>query len=97
MFNGALNVQLGGERLKIHYPKLTVMCIVEHTVYLFFNDVYKIIIVNQMVTDHKSIYNLFGSGIYHKPCSIFESKYYEIHNKIFLIHCKLYQYGWLFH
>ena len=34
-----------------------------------------------MITAHKSIYNLFGSGIYHKPHSIFKSKSYEFHNK----------------
>ena len=33
-----------------------------------------------MITAHKAIYNLFGSGIYHKPHSIFKSKYYEFHN-----------------
>ena len=54
---------------------------VEHTVYLFFNDVSKIPFVNQTITDHKAIYNLFGSGIYHKPRSIFKSKLYEFHNK----------------
>ena len=32
MFNGASNFQLGGILLKVHYPKLTVMRGVEHTV-----------------------------------------------------------------
>ena len=32
-----------------------------------------------MITAHKEIYNLFGSGIYHKPHSIFKSKYYELY------------------
>ena len=32
MFDGALNVQLAGELLKIHYPKVSVMHGVEHTV-----------------------------------------------------------------
>ena len=27
------------------------------------------------------MYNLFGSGIYHKPHSIFKSKSYEFHNR----------------
>ena len=36
MFDGASNVQLGGKRFKLHYPKLTVMRGVEHTVSLFF-------------------------------------------------------------
>ena len=47
---------------------------VEHTVSLFFNDVSKIPIVNQMITDHKKIYNLFGSVIYQKPRYILKFK-----------------------
>ena len=81
MFDGDSNFQLAGELLKIHYPKITVMRGVEHTVYFFFNDFSKIPVVNQMITAHKAIYNLFGSGIYHKPHSIFKSKSYEFHNR----------------
>ena len=55
MFDGASNIQLDGELLKIHYPKISVMLGVEHTVSLFFNDVSKIPVVNQMITDHKVI------------------------------------------
>ena len=55
MFDGASNVQLGGKLLKVHYPKLTVMRGVEHTVSLFFNDVSKIPIVNQMISAQKMI------------------------------------------
>ena len=55
MFGGSLNVQIGGELLKIHYPKISVMCGVEHTVYLFLFDVPKIPGSNQMITAHKSI------------------------------------------
>ena len=35
MFDGALNIQLAGELLKMHYPKISVMHGVEHTVSLF--------------------------------------------------------------
>ena len=52
----------------------------EHTVFLFFNDVSKIPVVNNTITYHEIIYNLFGSGIYHKPHYIFKSKSYEFHN-----------------
>ena len=58
----------------LHYPKLTVMRGVEHTMSLFFNDVSKIPIVNQMIYAHNMIYNIFGFGIYHNPNSIFKSK-----------------------
>ena len=80
MFDGASNVQLAGELFQIRYPKITVMRGFEHTVSLFFNDVSKIPVVNQMITAHKAIYNLFVSGIYHKHHSIFKSKSYDFHN-----------------
>ena len=79
MFDGASNVRLGGKILKVHYPKLTVMCGVEHTVLLFFYDVSKILILNQMISAYKMIYNIFVSGIYHKPHSIFKSKTQDFH------------------
>ena len=80
MFDGASNVQLVGELLKIHHPKITVMHWFEHTFSLFFNDVSKIPVVDQNITAHKEIYNLFVSGMYHKPDSIFKLESYEFHN-----------------
>ena len=76
MFDEASNVQLGGKILKVHYPKLTFMRGVEHT-----DNVSKIPIVNQMISAHKMIYNIFGSSIYHKPHSIFKSKYQDFHKR----------------
>ena len=63
MFDGASNVQLAGRLLKVNYPKLTVMRCVEDTVLLFFNDVSKTPIVNQIISAHRMICNIFGSGI----------------------------------
>ena len=80
MFDGASNVKLGGRLLKARYPIFTVMRGVEHTVSLFFNIFSKITIVNKRISSHKMVYNVFGSGIYHKPHSIFKSKYKEFHN-----------------
>ena len=54
MFDGASNVQLAGELLKIHYPNISVMRGVEHTVSLFLNDVTKIPVLNQIIPDHKA-------------------------------------------
>ena len=34
-----------------------------------------------MISVHKMIHNIFGSGIYHKPCSILKSKSQGFHNK----------------
>ena len=67
MFYGALNVKMLGKLLKVNYPKLTVMRGVEHTVSLLSNYVYKTPIVHQIIYCHNMLYNIFGSGIYHKP------------------------------
>ena len=72
MFNGASNLQLAGELLKIHYPKVSVMRGVEHIVSLFFKDFSKIQVTNQKIKAHKAIYNLFGSVIHQKTHSIFK-------------------------
>ena len=48
---------------------------------LFFNDVSKIPIVNQMISVQNIIYNIFGSDIYHKPHSIFKSKSQDFHKR----------------
>ena len=81
MLGGSLNVQLAGRLLKVHYPKLTVMSVVENTVLLFFNDFSKIPIVNQIISCHNMLYNIFGSGIYHNPHYILKSKSQEFHNR----------------
>ena len=60
---------------------LMVISGVEHTVSLLFIDVSKIPIANQMISDHKIIYNIFGSGIYHNPHSIFKSKSQDFHKR----------------
>ena len=45
MLNGASNVQLAGRLMKANHHKLTFMCVVEHTVSIFSNDVSKICMV----------------------------------------------------
>ena len=80
MFNGAYNVQLGGELLRIQYTNIAFMRGVDHTVSLFFNDVSNISDLKQIIKAHKAIYNLFGSGIYNKFYSISKSQSYESHN-----------------
>ena len=76
MFDGTSNLYLGGEIFQIHYPKLTVIRGVEHTISLFFNYFPKKTVVNNKITYRKEVYRLFGSGIYHKPHSIFKLKSY---------------------
>ena len=71
MFDGASNLHLARKLLKVHYPKLKVMRDFELTKSSFFLDVSKLLIVNQMISAHKMIYIIFGSGIHHKPHFIF--------------------------
>ena len=75
-----MNVKLVGKLLNFHLPILTAMRVFEHTVYLFFKEVTKISIMNQIIIVHSTMYNDFRSFIYHNPCSIFKSKLYEFHN-----------------
>ena len=42
MFNRDSNLQLGEKIIKLNYPKLTKIRVIEHNANLFFNDVYKI-------------------------------------------------------
>ena len=55
MFDGASNVQIGGEFSKMDYPNISVIRGVEHTVYLFFDDFSKIQVLNQRITAYKEI------------------------------------------
>ena len=77
MFDGYSNVQLVGDLMKINRNKFTVIHGVEYTVYLLFNDVSKLLTVNQIIRSHKAIYNIFGSGVYHKTYFIFKPKLYK--------------------
>ena len=72
MFDGDLDVQLGGKLPKGNDPKLTVMGGVEKRVLLFCNNVSKIPIVHQMVSSQNTIHNIFGSWIYNKNHAIFK-------------------------
>ena len=81
MFDRASNVRLAGGLLEIHYPLLDGMHGVEHNVSLFYNDVSKILIVNQIIQYHDKINILFRSVLYHKPHYIFRSKSYKYNNK----------------
>ena len=58
MFDGASNVKLLGRLLKVHNPRFIVMRGVGYTVSLFFNDVFKIPILNQMIYSQRMIYNI---------------------------------------
>ena len=54
------------------------------------NDVSKIPVFNQMIRAHKEIYNLFGSGIYHKPHSINDVSKIPVVNQMIRAHKEIY-------
>ena len=57
MFVGSSYLQIGGDVLRFHYQIFTAMCRVEHTVFLFFNDISEIPIANQIIKSQKTINN----------------------------------------
>ena len=81
-------MQLAGRLLKVHYPKLTVMRGVEHTVSLFFNDVSMIPIVNQMIY----AYIIFLVLVYITSLIIYLNpniKSFEIETLVYLVEMRL--------
>lgn len=70
-FDGASNVQKGGRIIEAKYPRVSVMHGVEHVVSLFFSDVAKIPIVQNLIQQQKRRYNTFGSGAIHGAHAIF--------------------------
>ena len=85
MFDGASNVQLGGKLLKFYYPKLIVIIALEHKVSLLFNYFSKTPFLHQIIASHKTIYNIFGYIIFHKPHSIFKYKSHDFNNRNIVI------------
>ena len=55
MCDGASNIQICGELLKIHLPEISVMRGFKNTVYLSFNEVSKIRVLNHIITDNNAI------------------------------------------
>ena len=72
-FDGASNVQLAGEMIKVQYPRMTVLKGAEHVMNLFFMDcATKIPFIAALVRMYcKSLYPFMGSGGRHKVYSIF--------------------------
>ena len=72
LFDGAGNIQKGGEILSVKYPRMTVLHGVEHVASLFFADLAKIKIVRVLILKQKRRYNTFGSGAIHGAHAIFK-------------------------
>ena len=71
-FDGAGNVQLSGEFLSHHYPRVTVMHGAEHVMSLFFKDLAKLPPVKKIINLYRLIYHFLGSGSHHGPYTIFQ-------------------------
>jgi len=80
LFDGASNVQLAGQILSAHYPRISVVHGAEHVMSLFFNDLFKIPELQVFVKISRFVYKFFGSGSMHAPYAIF-SKYSKQHNQ----------------
>ena len=70
-FDGAGNVQMAGQFLSHHYPRVTVMHGAEHVLSLFFKDIAKLPPIKKVIDIYRLIYHLLGSGSHHAPYAIF--------------------------
>jgi len=80
LFDGASNVQLAGNILNAHFPRISVVHGAEHAMSLFFNDLFKIPELQVFIKISRLVYKFFGSGSMHAPYAIF-SKYSKQHNQ----------------
>ena len=80
MFDGYLNVQLGGDILKIRYPNLTVVCGVEKCLYIFQSSFQN---TNCEPDGYRSQWNIkhFCIWITSKSALCFKPNYYEFFNR----------------
>jgi hypothetical protein len=73
-FDGASNVQNGGELLCAEFPGLVCLHGAEHVVSLHFKDIAKLPVVSWLINCHKLLYNAFGSGACHGAHNMFRGK-----------------------
>ena len=60
-FDGASNVQSGGKVLLVYFPRITSLHGVEHRVSLFFQDLSKLALVQNLIVKYHRVYVMFGS------------------------------------
>ena len=70
-FDGASNVQLAGNILCVHYPRVSCVHGAEHVMSLFLGDVFKIEEIELLCKVHRRLRNIFGSTR-HASTSMFE-------------------------
>jgi hypothetical protein len=77
--DGAGSVQKAAHVLNARYPRIFVTHGAEHVISLFFQDCFKLPIVNTLHKIERKAYKLFGSGAQHAPYAIFQ-KYCKLIN-----------------
>ena len=71
-FDGASDVGLAGRIIEARFPKCTAMHGAEHVVSLFFSDLAKIPLINDVIKIYQQhLYAFFGSGARHKEHGMF--------------------------
>ena len=78
-FDGASNVQKGGQVIQATYPRIEVLHGAEHVISLFFRDVFLIPEFKVFDLVCKKIYSVFGNGSMHLPYALFQ-KHSRQHN-----------------
>jgi hypothetical protein len=79
-FDGASNVQLAGQILAEHFPRMTCLKGVEHCVALLFSDLAKIDVVKDTILRQNRMYLVFSSGIFHASHAIFRGQSKSFNN-----------------
>ena len=79
-FDGASNVQLAGQILAEHFPRMTCLKGVEHCVALLFTDLAKIDVVKDTIFRHNRMYQVFSSGVFHASHAIFRRQSKSFNN-----------------
>jgi hypothetical protein len=78
-FDGASNVQKGGEILLAAYPRATLIHGAEHVISLFFQDCFQFVELRTLDRIVRGAYRVFGSGSMHGPYATFQ-KHAKTHN-----------------
>ena len=71
-FDGAGNVQLAGRILAAKFPRIICTHGAEHVISLFFQDCFKLPLLNTLHKLERKIYAIFGSGARHSPYAVFQ-------------------------
>ena len=80
LFDGAANVQKGGQVLAGHNPRISVLKGVEHVLALFCKDVSKVWPINILIRKYRILYHIFGSGSHHGPYAYFQETAKDYNN-----------------